>query len=133
MKMMSRQDAAPLPYGALDYYQVHYIVETGDADTEQFLAVCEPVTSGHFSNKRVVAVRWTGTTGFADRLQTDARLTELLKEVLLHEGQVHVDPLDDHVRIYGKWNRDNLEASRAMVEVADIIAGHIKETVGQPR
>jgi hypothetical protein len=130
---MSRQDAIPLPYGTLDSYQVHYIVETDDADTEQFLAVCEPVTRGHFGSKRVVAVKWTGITSFADRLQADAKLTELLKEVLLHEGQVHVDPLDDHVRIYGRWNRDNLDASRAMVEVADIIAGHIKEAIGQPR
>lgn len=130
---MPRQDAVPLPYGALDSYQVHYIVETGDADTEQFLAVCEPVARGHFGSKRVVAVKWTGVTSFADRLQADDKLTELLKEVLLHEGRVRVDPLDDHVRIYGKWNRDNLAASRAMVEVADIIARHVKETTGQPR
>lgn len=130
---MPRQDAVPLPYGALDFYQVHYIVETGEADTEQFLAVCEPVTRGRLGSKRVVEVKWTGATSFADRLQNDSRLTELLKEVLLHEGQVRVDPLDDHVRIYGKWNRDNLGASKAMVEVADTIAGHIKETIGKAR
>lgn len=125
-----RQDAVPLPYGTLGYYQIHYIVETGKANTEQVLARCEPMTKGHFSEKRVVAVRWTGHAAFAERLQNDSRLTDLLKEVLLHEGEVRVDPLDGHVRIYGKWNHEeNLQANQAMVEAADLIAGHIKATV----
>lgn len=125
-----RQDAVPLPYGTLGYYQIHYIVETGKSSTEQVLAKCEPLTKGHFSEKRVVAVRWTGASAFAARLQNDSRLTELLKEVLLHEGEIRVDPLDDHVRIYGKWNHDeNLQVNPAMVEAADLIAGHIKASV----
>ncbi|WP_148700593.1 hypothetical protein [Candidatus Nitrososphaera evergladensis] len=125
---MTRQDSMPLPYGALDYYQVHYIVQTGDdVNTQKFLARCEPITKGHFSEKRVVAVKWTGASAFADKLQQDERLTELLKQVLLHEREVRVDPLDGHVRIYGRWNHDeNLKANPVMVEIADIIAGHIK-------
>jgi hypothetical protein len=128
-----RQDAIPLPYGALDYYQIHYIVETGEAaDTEQFLAKCERITKGHFGDKRVVAVKWTGASAFADKLQNDARLTEQLKKVLMHEGEIRVDPLDGHVRIYGRWNHEkNLQADAAMVEVADIIAGHIKATIAR--
>ncbi|MEO9363534.1 MAG: hypothetical protein ABI348_06490 [Nitrososphaera sp.] len=124
-----KPDAIPLPYGALDYYQVHYIVETGDDDTntQKFLARCEPITKGHFSEKRVVAVKWTGASAFADKLQQDEHLTELLKQVLLHEREVRIDPLDGHVRIYGRWNHEeNLKANRTMVEIADIIAGHIK-------
>jgi hypothetical protein len=122
-----RQDAVPLPYGTLGYYQIHYIVETGDHDTEEFLAKCEPLTKGHLSEKRVVAVRWTGRNGFVDRLQNDSRLTKLLQQVLLHEGEIRVDPLDGHVRIYGRWNHEeNMEANQTMVEVADVIAGHIK-------
>ncbi|MEM3159598.1 MAG: hypothetical protein QXJ74_02325 [Nitrososphaera sp.] len=122
-----RQDASPLPYGTLGYYQVHYIVDTGNANTEQVLARCEPMTKGHFSEKRVVAVRWTGYPAFAERLQNDSRLTELLKEVLLHEGEIRVDPLDGHVRIYGGWNHEeNLQANQAMVEAADLIAGHVR-------
>lgn len=122
-----RQDAVPLPYGTLGYYQIHYIVETGDYDTEQFLAKCETLTKGRFSEKRVVAVCWTGRNGFVDRLKNDSRLTELLQQVLLHEGEIRVDPLDGHVRIYGKWNHEeNLRANQVMIEVADAIAGHIK-------
>ena len=125
--MVPRQDASPLPYGSLDYYQVHYIVETGDAHTEQFLAKCEPITKGRFGDKRVVAVKWTGTSGFADTLQNDMRLTDMLKEVVLQEGEIRVDPLDDHVRIYGQWrHNESPKAVQAMAEVADVIAGHIK-------
>lgn len=123
-----KQDSMPLPYGALDYYQVHYIVETGDdTNTQKFLAKCEPITKGHFSEKRVVAVKWTGASAFSYKLQQDEHLTELLKQVLLHEREVRVDPLDGHVRIYGRWNHEeNLKANSAMIEIADIIAGHIK-------
>ena len=120
-------DPTPLPYGSLDYYQIHYIVETGDADTQEFFAKCEPITKGRFSEKRVVAVKWTGTNDFVAKLRADERLTALLKEVLLHEKEVRIDPLDGHVRIYGRWNHDeNLKANLDMVEIADIIAGHIK-------
>jgi hypothetical protein len=121
-------DATPLPYGALDRYQVHFIVETnGSVDTEQFLARCERITKGHFGDKRVVAVKWTGASAFADTLQNDARLTELLKRVLLREGEIRVDPLDNHVRIYGRWSyEEGLQPDEAMVEAADVIAGHIK-------
>ncbi|WP_337862912.1 hypothetical protein [Nitrososphaera sp.] len=118
-----------MPYGSLDTFQVHYIVETGESgvDTEQFLARCEPITKGHFGDRRVVAVKWTGASAFADRLQNDSRLTELLKEVLLTEREIRIDPLDDHVRIYGMWNHyETMQANTKMVEVADIIAGHIK-------
>lgn len=125
-----KQDAAPLPYGTLGYYQIHYIVETGRADAEHLIAKCEPITKGYFSEKRAVAVRWTGYEEFTERLQNDSHLTELLKQVLLREGEVRVDPLDGHVRIYGRWNHDeNLRANRVMVEVADLIAKHIKATI----
>lgn len=125
--MVPRQDAAPLPYGMLDYYQIHYIVETGDAHTEQFFAKCEPITKGRFGDRRVVSVKWTGTSSFADTLQNDTRLTDLLKEVMLNDGEIRVDPLEDHVRIYGKWKHGgDLKANHAMAEAADVIAGHIK-------
>jgi hypothetical protein len=129
-----RQDAVPLPYGTLGYYQIHYIVETGNTDTEQFLAKCKPITKGHLSGKRVVAVRWTGYDRFTDRLNNDSRLTELLTQVMLREGEIRIDPLEDHVRIYGKWKHDeNLRANPVMVEIADAIAGHIKAAIKQSR
>ena len=129
-----RQDAEPLPYGTLGYYQIHYIVEMGNTDTEQFLARCKPVTKGRFSEKRAVAVRWTGYDRFIDRLKNDSQLTELLTQVLLQEGEIRIDPLDGHVRIYGKWkHEESLKGDALMVEIADAIAGHIKAAARQPR
>jgi hypothetical protein len=124
---MPKQDPAPLPYGSLQYYQMHYIVRSESKENSSFLARCEPITKGHFSNKRVVDVRWTGIEDFAEVLQQDAKLTEMLKGVMLREGEIKVDPMDDHIRIYGKWiHEDTFTFNQSMLEVADRIAGHIK-------
>jgi hypothetical protein len=125
---MPKQDPIPLPYGSLQYYQVHYIVESESKENGNFLARCQPVTKGHFGNKRVVDVRWTGIEDFVEVLQQDAKLTEMLKEVMLREGEVRVDPLDDHIRIYGKWiHEDTFAFNQTMLEIVDRIAGHIKK------
>lgn len=125
---MPKQDPIPLPYGSLQYYQVHYIVESESKENGNFLARCQPVTKGHFGNKRVVDVRWTGIEDFVEVLQQDAKLTEMLKEVMLREGEIRVDPLDDHIRIYGKWiHEDTFAFNQTMFEIADRIAGHIKK------
>lgn len=66
--------------------------------------------------------------GFANILQGDAKLTEMLKEVMLHEGEIRVDPEDDHIRIYGKWkHEENFAFNGTMMEIADRIAVYIKE------
>lgn len=125
---MPKQDPIPLPYGSLQYYQVHYIVESESKENGNFLARCQPVTKGHFGNKRVVDVRWTGIEDLVEVLQQDAKLTEMLKEVMLREGEIRVDPLDDHIRIYGKWiHEDTFAFNQTMFEIADRIAGHIKK------
>jgi hypothetical protein len=85
---MPKVDPALLPYGALHYYQVHYIVQVESQENGNFLAKCEPKTRVHFGNERVVEVKWTGVDGFANILQGDAKLTEMLKEVMLHEGEI---------------------------------------------
>ena len=125
---MLQPDPAPLPYGGLQYYQVHYIIEAQNDENYDFLAWCEPVTEGHFGNKRVIGVKWVGAGRFTVLLQEDAKLTEMLKEVLLNQGEIRVDPQDDHIRIHGKWvHEDRLESNETMFEVADRIAMHIKQ------
>jgi hypothetical protein len=124
--IMGSPDPAPLPYGGLQYYQLHYIVPVQTDENHNFLARCTPITSGHFGSKRVVGVRWVGTGRFAERLQNDGKLTEMLKEVLLNEGEIRVDPLDDHVRIYGRWiHEDRLSFNETMLEIADRIGMHV--------
>ena len=125
---MTKLDPVPLPYGTLHYYQVHYIVDVSSPENYTFLARCEPVTKGRLGNKRVVDVRWTGANEFAENLQADNKLTEMLKEVLLKEGEIRVDPQDDHIRIYAKWgHEESFGYSETMLEIADRIAGHIRE------
>jgi hypothetical protein len=125
---MSEQDPAPLPYGALPYFQVHYIIEVESDENDRFLAKCESITRGRFENKRVIDVRWTGLDGFADELQADAELTELLKKGMLRAGEIRVDPQDDHIRIYGKWmHEDRSSYDGTMLEIADRIAMHIRQ------
>jgi hypothetical protein len=124
---MPKQDPTPLPYGPLQYYQVHYILEVKSEENGNFLARCEPITKGHFGSKRVASVRWTGADKFAEVLQEDSKLTGMLKEVMLRDGEIRVDPMDDHIRIYGKWiHEDSFAFNQTMLEIADRIAGHIK-------
>lgn len=127
---MPKMDPNPLPYGALQYYQIHYIVKIESEENQSLLARCEPITKGHFSNKRVVDVKWTGADKFAEVLQDDAKLTEMLKEVMLQVGEIRIDPQDDHIRIYGKWgHEENFQFNETMLEIADRIAVHIKNKI----
>ena len=89
---MPNIDPIPLPYGLLQYYQVHYIVHVQGNDNDKFLARCKPITKGHFSSKRVVDVKWTGDEKFAEVLQADTSLTGMLKEVMHKGGEITVDP-----------------------------------------
>ncbi|MCI0558850.1 MAG: hypothetical protein MN733_10165 [Nitrososphaera sp.] len=125
---MPTDDPNPLPYGALQYYQVHYIVQVESEENDAFLARCEPIANGHIGHTQVVGVQWVGLDEFAAVLQGDEKLTEMLKEVMLREGEVRVDPLGDHIRIYGKWNHeDKFAFNETMLEIADRIAMHIRQ------
>ena len=127
---MGKPDPAPLPYGGLHYYQIHYIVEAESEDNHNLLAHCVPITKGRLRNKRVVGVKWVGAGKFSESLQADAKLTDMLKEVLLNQGEIRIDPQDTHIRIYGKWlHEDKLAFSETMFEIADRIATHIKQKV----
>ncbi|HWS20254.1 MAG TPA: hypothetical protein VN239_06165 [Nitrososphaera sp.] len=75
-------------------------------------------------------MQWTGHDNFADALQSDVTLTGMLKEVLLKVGQITIDPLDDHVRIYGRLvHEEYLALDPAMFEIVNRIALHIKTIV----
>ena len=67
-------------------------------DNDKFLARCKPLTKGHFSSKRIVDVKWIGNDKFAEVLQADTGLTEMLKEVREKAGEVTVDPQENRIR-----------------------------------
>ncbi len=125
---MPNIDPIPLPYGPLQYYQIHYIVDIKSDDNDKFIARCRPITKGHFQSKHIIDVRWTGDDHFAKVLQSDTALTDLLKDVMIKVREITVDPQDDHIRIYGRWvHEENLAFDPLMLEVADRIALHIKK------
>jgi hypothetical protein len=127
---MPNIDPTPLPYGPLQYYHVHFILEIKSNDNDKFLVRCKPITKGYFDSRRMIDVKWTGEDNFAQVLQADATLTGMLKEVIMKVGEITVDPQDDHIRIYGKWvHEENLVFDAAMFEIADRIAIHIKNMV----
>jgi hypothetical protein len=127
---MSNIDPIPLPYGPLQYYHLHYILQIKSNDNNNFLARCKPITKGYFHSKRIMGVKWTGGHNFVQVLQADDALTGMLKEVMLKVGEITIDPQDDHIRIYGKWvHEENLAFDSAMFEIADRIALHIKNIV----
>lgn len=127
---MHKIDPIPLPYGPLQYYQIHYIVDIRSNDNDKFLARCRPITKGHFRSKRIVDVKWTGDENFARILQSDTDLTDMLKEVMIKVGEITIDPQDDHIRIYSRWvHEENLAFDPLMLEIADRIALYIKKIV----
>jgi hypothetical protein len=127
---MHNIDPIPLPYGPLQYYQMHYIVDIRSNDNDKFLARCKPITKGHFQSKRIVDVKWTGDDNFAKVLQSDTDLTDMLKEVMIKVREITIDPQDDHIRIYSRWvHEENLAFDPLMLEIADRIALYIKKIV----
>jgi hypothetical protein len=127
---MHNIDPIPLPYGPLQYYQIHYIVDIRSNDNGKFLARCKPITKGHFQIKRIVDVKWTGDDNFAKILQSDTDLTDMLKEVMIKVREITIDPQDDHIRIYSRWvHEENLAFDPLMLEIADRIALYIKKIV----
>lgn len=128
---MPNLDPNPLPYGALQYYQVHYIVQIESGQNQNLLSKCEPILKGRFGNKSVIGIKWTGAGNFVEVLQADTKLTEMLKEVMSRVGEIRIDPQDDHIRIYAKWSHeDTFEYNETMLEIADRIAMHIKKRIG---
>lgn len=127
---MHNIDPIPLPYGPLQYYQIHYIVDIRSNDNDKFLARCKPITKGHFQSKRIVDVKWTGDDNFAKVLQSDTDLTDMLKEVMIKVREITIDPQDDHIRIHSRWvHEENLAFDPLMLEIADRIALYIKKIV----
>jgi hypothetical protein len=127
---MHNIDPVPLPYGPLQYYQIHYIVDIKSSDNDKFLARCRPISKGHFQSKRIIDVKWTGDDNFAKILRSDTSLTNMLKEVMIKVREITIDPQDDHIRIYSSWvHEENLAFDPIMLEIADRIALHIKKMV----
>ncbi|HZD35004.1 MAG TPA: hypothetical protein VE130_07345 [Nitrososphaeraceae archaeon] len=116
-------------YGALDYFQMHFVVMGTVSNPSELVAKCKASTRGHFSKKHVTRVNWEGGK-IAEIVSKDQQLDSYLRNVLLEEGEIWIDPLEDHVRVYGKWkHQQELRLYEELVQAMDRICYHVKALV----
>ena len=96
------QDPNPLPWGAQDRFQAHFIVKRQAETSLDLTARTILQTSGHFGTKKVTKVEWQGGR-IADTLNSDSVLNELIAQQSVDDATITVDPTSKGVRIYGKW------------------------------
>ena len=123
------QDPNPLPWGALDRYQAHFIVrkEAGQG-VANYVARTKLTTKGHFASKTVVKVEWDGNGSLARRLNEDSELNEMIARQSVNDATIFVEPTDGAIRIRNKWkNHLAFGITKELFEIYDRIAGHIKK------
>lgn len=123
------QDPNPLPWGALDRYQAHFIVrkDTGQR-VSNYLARTKLTTKGHFGSKEIIKVEWEGSGSLATLLNQDSQLNEMIARQPLHDATIYVEPTEGAVRIRNKWkNHIDFGITKDLFEIYDRIAGHIKK------
>ena len=122
----------PVPtYGALPYYQFHFVVSGGRGiPAERLLARTRKRVRGVI-HRRITELYWEGSE-LAGRLNADSELKSLLTTVLLEEDDIHVDPAGSNVRIYSNWRPEyKAEMSREALEAYDRIAGHVRQYIAE--
>ncbi|KFM20759.1 hypothetical protein AAA799D07_00205 [Marine Group I thaumarchaeote SCGC AAA799-D07] len=122
------QDPNPLPWGAQDRFQAHFIVKQDPGNESfRFTARTNLKTTGYFGSKKITGVVWNGGE-LAELLNTDPSLNKMIKKQSVNDATVFVDPTDNMIRIYGKWkNSHDFGITKEMFKIYDIIAGHIKK------
>ena len=123
------QDPNPLPWGALDRYQAHFIVRKNveGKSVSNLLARTKLTTKGHFASKSVVKVEWDGPGALATKLNEDLELNEMIAKQSVRDATIYVEPTDNAVRIRNKWkNHLDFGITKELFEIYDRIAGHIK-------
>ena len=126
------QDPNPLPWGAQDRFQAHFVVqqEIGN-DTESWrlrrVARTRLKTTGHFGSKKIIGVTWEGGK-LAEDLNADSSLNEMIANQSVNDAIIFVDPTDNGIRIYGKWkNSFDFGITKELFEIYNKIADHIKK------
>ena len=123
------QDPNPMPWGALDRFQAHFIVrkDVGTA-VGNYVAKTRLVTKGHFATKTIVKVSWNGSGVLASKLNEDNELNEMIAKQSVKDATIYVEPTEGAVRIRSKWdNHLAFGITKELFEIYDRIAGHIKK------
>lgn len=123
------QDPNPLPWGAENRFQAHFIVKKNPGRAvSNFLARTKLTTQGHFAKKTVTKVEWNGAGSLAERLNEDPELNEMIAKQTVKDATIFVEPTEDVVRIRNQWkNHLDFGISEELFWIYDRIAGHIKQ------
>ena len=121
------QDPNPMPWGAFDRYQAHFIVRKQTDHGVNYVATTKLTTKGHFSSKTILKVEWDGSGSLAKKLNDDSTLNEMIAKQSIPDATIYIEPTDGAIRIRNKW-KNHLEfgITKELFEVYDRIAGHIK-------
>ena len=120
------QESNPLPWGAQDLFQAHFIVRKESDNKMDYTAKTILSTSGHFGSKKVVDVTWNGGK-LAEILNNDSSIKKMIIKQSVKDATIFVDPSDNGIRIYGKWKSSyEFGITKEMFSIYDKIAGHIK-------
>ena len=126
------QDPNPLPWGAQDRFQAHFVVQQdigNDVESWRLRRVARTrlKTTGHFGSKKILDVTWEGGK-LAEDLNADSSLNEAIVNQSVNDAIIFVDPTDNGIRIYGKWkNSFDFGITKELFEIYNKIAGHIKK------
>ena len=122
------QDPNPLPWGAQDRFQAHFIVKQDPGDKLlRFTARTNLETTGHFGSKKITGVTWDGGE-LAEQLNADLSLNKMITKQPINDATIYVDPTDNGIRIYGKWkNSYDFSVTKELFEIYDKIAGYVKK------
>ena len=122
------QDPNPLPWGAQDRFQAHFIVKQDSGEKLlSFTARTNLETTGHFGSKKITGVTWDGGE-LAEQLNADLSLNQMITKQPINDATIFVDPTDNGIRIYGKWkNSYDFSVTKELFEIYDKIAGYIKK------
>ena len=121
------QDPNPMPWGALDRYQAHFIVRKQTDHGVNYVATTKLTTKGHFSSKTILKVEWNGSGSLTKKLNADSTLNEMIAKQSIPDATIYIEPTDNAIRIRSKW-KNHLEfgITKELFEIYDRIAGHIK-------
>ena len=122
------QDPNPIPWGAQDRFQAHFIVrkDAGTADSD-YLAKTKLTTKGHFGSKTIVKVEWNGSGSMSSKLNEDNELNEMIAKQSIKNATIYVEPTEGAIRIRSKWdNHIAFGITKELFEIYNRIAGHIK-------
>ena len=122
------QDPNPLPWGALDRYQAHFIVrKNAGSSAVNYTTKTSLTTQGHFGSKIVTKVEWNGHGDLTTKLNSDTELNEMIAKQSIKNATIYVEPTDTAIRIRSKWdNHIAFGITKELFEIYDRIAGHIK-------